>query len=43
MDILKCDSVDGAMIQGFEIPCELIFCILVIQKSDLDEMAEVMI
>jgi hypothetical protein len=30
------------MIQGAERPCELVFCILGIQKSDLDDFAEVM-
>jgi hypothetical protein len=34
--------LSGRLIQGVERPCELIFCILVIQKSDLDEVAEVM-
>jgi hypothetical protein len=30
------------MYQGVERHCELIFCILGIQKCDLDELAEVM-
>jgi hypothetical protein len=32
-------EVDKAMIQGVEIEWELIFCILRIQKSVLDEVA----
>jgi hypothetical protein len=32
-------EVDEAMFQGVERPCKLIFCILVINKSDLDEFA----
>jgi hypothetical protein len=35
--------VDEAMFEGIERRCELIFCILVIEKSDLDEVAQVMI
>jgi hypothetical protein len=33
---------DEAMLQGVERACEIIFCILSIQKSDSDEVAEVM-
>jgi hypothetical protein len=33
---------DETMFQGVERPCELIFCILGIQKSDMHEVAEVM-
>jgi hypothetical protein len=36
------DEVDEAMFQGVERSCELIFCIVGIQKSDLDEVAELM-
>jgi hypothetical protein len=32
-------EVDEAMFQGVQMLCELIFCILDIQKSDLDEVA----
>jgi hypothetical protein len=35
----KFGEVDEAMFQGMERPCELIFCILGIKKSDLDEVA----
>jgi hypothetical protein len=35
-------EVDEAMFQGVERPCELIFCILGIEKSYLDEAAYVM-
>jgi hypothetical protein len=43
-DVLKCDFVefDEAMFQGVERPCKLTFCILGIEKRDLDEVAEVM-
>jgi hypothetical protein len=34
--------VEEAMILGVERPFDLIFCILGIQKSELDEVAEVM-
>jgi hypothetical protein len=39
-DVLKnffCE-VDEVMFQGVERPCEVIFCNLVIEKSDLDEV-----
>jgi hypothetical protein len=41
LDVLKNDfgEVDEGMFQGVERPCEIIFCILVIEKSDLDEVA----
>jgi hypothetical protein len=44
LDVLKCDfvEVDEEMFQGVERPCEIICCILGIQKSDLDEVVEVM-
>jgi hypothetical protein len=43
LHILECEfEVEEAMLQGDERPCELIFCVLGIQKSDLDEVAEVM-
>jgi hypothetical protein len=32
-------EIDEAMFQGVERSCELIFCILGIEKSDLDEVA----
>jgi hypothetical protein len=32
-------EVDEAVFQGLEKPCELIFCILGNEKSDLDEVA----
>jgi hypothetical protein len=32
-------EVDEEMFQGAEMPYELIFCILSIEKSDLDEVA----
>jgi hypothetical protein len=38
----KLGEVDEAMFQGVERPCELIFCILRIEKSYLDEVALVM-
>jgi hypothetical protein len=43
MDVLKNDfgEVEEAMIQGVERPYENIFCILGIEKSDMDEVAEV--
>jgi hypothetical protein len=43
--VLKFDfaKVNGAMLQGVERPSEHIFCILGIQKSDMEEVAEVMI
>jgi hypothetical protein len=42
--ILECDfdEVEEAMLQGVERPCELIFCILCIQRKDMDVVAEVM-
>jgi hypothetical protein len=38
--LLKCDfgEIDEAMFQGVERQCELIFCILGIQKSVWDEV-----
>jgi hypothetical protein len=41
LDVVKNDfcEVDEVMFQGVERPCELIFCILGIEKSDLDEVA----
>jgi hypothetical protein len=43
LDVLKCDivEVDEAMYQGVERTYKLIFCILDIQKSALDEVAEI--
>jgi hypothetical protein len=40
LDVLKNISreVDEAMFQDIKRPCELIFCILGIEKSDLDEV-----
>jgi hypothetical protein len=40
-DVLKNDfgEVDDAMFQNVERPYEPFFCILVIEKSDLDEVA----
>jgi hypothetical protein len=39
MGVLKTRLVvDEAMFHGFERPCELIFCILGKEKSDLDEV-----
>jgi hypothetical protein len=35
-------EVDEAMFQGVKMPCEHIFCMLGIEKSDLDEVALVM-
>jgi hypothetical protein len=44
LDVLKCNNgeVDEAMFEGVERQCEEIFNILSIQKSDLDEVANVM-
>jgi hypothetical protein len=44
MNVLKCDfgEVVEAMFQGVERPYEQIFCMLSIEKSDSDEVAEVM-
>jgi hypothetical protein len=41
LDFLANDfgEFDEAMFQGVERPYELIFCILSIEKSDLDEVA----
>jgi hypothetical protein len=41
MNVLKNDfgEVDEAIFQGVEMPCEIIFCISGIQKSDLDDVA----
>jgi hypothetical protein len=41
LNVLKNDlgEVYEAMFQGFERPCELIFCILVIKINDIDEVA----
>jgi hypothetical protein len=38
LDVLKKDfvEVDEAIVQGVERPCEKIFCILGIEKSELD-------
>jgi hypothetical protein len=40
-EVLKNDlgEVCQTMFQGFEKPCELIFCILVIEINDMDEVA----
>jgi hypothetical protein len=42
LEVLKGDfgDVDEEMFQGVERPCELIFYLLGIQKTDLDEVAE---
>jgi hypothetical protein len=42
-EVLKNDfgEVDEAMVQGVECPRGIIFCILGIEKSDLDEAAYV--
>jgi hypothetical protein len=39
--VLKNDfvEVDEVMFQGVEMPCELFFCILSVEKSNLDEFA----
>jgi hypothetical protein len=39
--VLKNDlvEVDEVMFQGIESPCELLFCLLGIGKSDLDKVA----
>jgi hypothetical protein len=44
LDVLKNDfvEVDESIFQGVERPCELIFYILGIQKSDLYEFPEMM-
>jgi hypothetical protein len=44
LNILKNDfgEVDEEKFQGVERPCELIFCFVVIKKSDLDEVVLVM-
>jgi hypothetical protein len=44
LDHLKKDfvQVDEVMYQGSQRPCEQTFCILGIEKSDLDEVALVM-
>jgi hypothetical protein len=41
LEVLKIDfdEVGEAIIQGVERPCEHIFCILGIEKSDLDDFA----
>jgi hypothetical protein len=41
VDVSKCDfcEVDESMFEGVGMPNELIFCILFIEKSDLDEFA----
>jgi hypothetical protein len=41
LDVLKNEfvEVDEVMFQGDEWPCELIFCNLVIEKIDLDDVA----
>jgi hypothetical protein len=43
-DVLKNDfgEVDEVMFKGVERRCEIIFCILGIEKSDLDDVAYVM-
>jgi hypothetical protein len=44
-DVLKGDfcNVGEAIFEGVERPCELIFCILGIQKRDLEELEKLMI
>jgi hypothetical protein len=41
LDIIKIDvgEVHETKFQGVERPCQLIFCLLGIEKSDLDEFA----
>jgi hypothetical protein len=38
---IRFGEVDEAMFEGVKMPCEPIFFLLGIQKSDLDEVAEV--
>jgi hypothetical protein len=44
LNVLKNDfvEVDEVIFHGVERPCKLIFYILVVQTSDLDEFSEVM-
>jgi hypothetical protein len=41
LDVLKNNfvEVDEALFQGIENPCDLIFCVMGIGKSELDEVA----
>jgi hypothetical protein len=40
LDVLKNDfaEVDKAKFLGVDLPCQIILCFLVIEKSDLDEV-----